>query len=67
METKSNLNKKYPECAVEVLALIRSNLNRFNKLELMHLAYEYVFFCEYKKDQNIWIKVNLIIVKEKSH
>ncbi len=54
---ESKLNKKYPDCANEAILLIRSNYDRFNRQELMHLAYEFIFFYEYKNDQSIWIKV----------
>ena len=60
MDAKSSsiLNKKFPECANEALALIRSNYNRVSKQELTHLANEYVFFNEYNKEQNVWVKVS---------
>jgi hypothetical protein len=51
------LNKKFPECANEALILIRSNYNRIGKQELMHLAYEFIFFYDFNKEQKMWIKV----------
>ena len=53
----SKLNKKYPDCANEALILIRSNYDRFSRQELIHLAYEFIFFYEFKTEQNMWIKV----------
>lgn len=50
------LNKKFPDCANEALVLIRSNFNRVSKQELQHLAYEFIFFYEFKPDQKIWTK-----------
>lgn len=58
MDQKSAiLNKTYPECALEALILIKSNFNRISKQELTNLAYECIFFSEFKPDQNIWTKV----------
>jgi hypothetical protein len=54
----NNLNKKYPECANEALALIRTNYNRVSRQELIHLSYEFIFFYELKKETNTWIKVS---------
>ncbi len=51
------MNKKYPDCAQETLHLIRANYDRFSRQELLHLAYEFIFFYEYKNDQKQWIKV----------
>lgn len=52
----SKLQKKFPDCANEALILIRSNYNRVSKQELMHLAYEFIFFYEFKNDQKTWVK-----------
>lgn len=54
----NNSNKKYPDCANEALNLIRSNYTRVSRQELIHLSYEFIFFYEFKKEQNAWIKVN---------
>lgn len=51
------LNKKFPDCANEALILIRTNYNRIGKQELLHLAYEFIFFYDFNKEQNSWIKV----------
>ena len=56
-DANANLNKKYPECAVEALQLIRSNYNRVSKQEFTRLAYEFVFFFEFKPETKTWIKV----------
>lgn len=58
----NNLNKKYPECANEALSVIRSNYTRVSRQELIHLSYEFIFFYEFKKEQNTWIKVNDFIL-----
>ena len=53
----SNLNKKFPDCANEALLLIRAHYKRVSKQELVHLAYEFILFYEFKADQNTWLKV----------
>lgn len=55
-KTSSISQHKFPDCANEALQIIGANLNRIGKTELTHLANEYIFFNEFKHDQNIWVK-----------
>ena len=57
MDNKVFANKKFPECAIEALKIIRMNHKRYNKPEMAHLAYNYILYCEFDKDKNNWIKV----------
>jgi hypothetical protein len=53
--TTTNIKEQFPQCAIEALKLIGSNVkNRANKQELIKLAQECIFLNEFDAERNSW-------------